>query len=40
MNNAKLVNILDSADDLLIHLGSLVLLKSPILHDVLEQLAT
>lgn len=38
MHNAKLVNILDSADDLLIHLGSLVLLKSPILHDVLKQL--
>lgn len=37
MHNTKLVNVLNSADDLLVHLGSLVLFESPVLDDVLEE---
>ena len=33
------MNVFDAADDLLVHLGSLVLFEPPVLHDVLEELA-
>lgn len=40
VDNAELVDVFYAADDLLVHLGGFVLFQTPVLDDVLEQLAT
>lgn len=39
VHNSKFVDIFDAGDELLIHLGRFLFLKSPVLDDMLEELA-